>query len=167
MLYTNNEIDRAYYFTILRTPWGKQMEDGLLSRSMGRIVDRTGMLEKLLKKSTQNNIRFVFYGGENSSIRNAMMLLNRDFDSCEWHEHLNEDEIICDDNIVYIVSADADDGRGLEKLTEAGLENGEGLFYNTEVPALYRGWICPIVIYLNFPHYIVESLRHLILKNKW
>ena len=82
---------------------------------MGRIVDRTGMLEKLLKKSTQNNIRFVFYGGENSSIRNAMMLLNRDFDSCEWHEHLNEDEIICDDNIVYIVSADADDGRGADK----------------------------------------------------
>ena len=128
MLYTNNEIDRAYYFTILRTPWGKQVEDGLLSRSMGRIVDRTGMLEKLLKKSTQNNIRFVFYGGENSSIRNAMMLLNRDFDSCEWHEHLNEDEIICDDNTVYIVSADADEGRGLEKLTEAGLENGEDYF---------------------------------------
>lgn len=57
-----------------------------------------------------------------------MMLLNRDFDSCEWHEHLNEDEIICDDNTVYIVSADADDGRGLEKLTEAGLENGEDYF---------------------------------------
>lgn len=29
MLYTNNEIDRAYYFTILRTPWGKQAEAGL------------------------------------------------------------------------------------------------------------------------------------------
>ena len=56
----NNEIDRAYYFTILRTPWGEQMEDGLLSNSMGRIVDRTGMLEKLLKKVTQNNIRLVF-----------------------------------------------------------------------------------------------------------
>lgn len=26
------------------------MEDGLLCNSMGRIVDRTGMLEKLLKK---------------------------------------------------------------------------------------------------------------------
>lgn len=51
MLHTNNEIDRAYYFTILRTPWGEQMEDGLLCNSMGRIVDRTGMLEKLLKKS--------------------------------------------------------------------------------------------------------------------
>lgn len=50
MLHTNNEIDRAYYFTILRTPWGEQMEDGLLCNSMGRIVDRTGMLEKLLKK---------------------------------------------------------------------------------------------------------------------
>lgn len=48
MLHTNNEIDRAYYFTILRTPWGEQMEDGLLCNSMGRIVDRTGMLEKLL-----------------------------------------------------------------------------------------------------------------------
>lgn len=46
----NNEIDRAYYFTILRTPWGEQMEDGLLCNSMGRIVDRTAMLEKLLKK---------------------------------------------------------------------------------------------------------------------
>lgn len=41
---------------------------------------------------------------------------------------MNEDEIICDDNTVYIVSADADDGRGLEKLTEAGLENGEDYF---------------------------------------
>lgn len=50
MLHTNNEIDRACYFTILRTPWGEQMEDGLLCNSMGRIVDRTGMLEKLLKK---------------------------------------------------------------------------------------------------------------------
>lgn len=51
MLHTNNEIDRACYFTILRTPWGEQMEDGLLCNSMGRIVDRTAMLEKLLKKS--------------------------------------------------------------------------------------------------------------------
>lgn len=128
MLHTNNEIDRAYYFTILRTPWGEQMEDGLLCNSMGRIVDRTGMLEKLLKKVTQNNIRLVFYGGENSSIRNAMRLLNRNFDSCEWHEHLKENEIICDDNTVYIVSAEADDGNGLEILANAGLENGENYF---------------------------------------
>lgn len=128
MLHTNNEIDRAYYFTILRTPWGEQMEDGLLCNSMGRIVDRTGMLEKLLKKVTQNNIRLVFYGGENSSIRNAMRLLNRNFDSCEWHEHLKENEIICDDNTVYIVSADADDSNGLEILANAGLENGENYF---------------------------------------
>ena len=89
---------------------------------MGRIVDRTAMLEKLLKKATQNNIRLVFYGGENSSIRNAMRLLNRKFDSCEWHEHLKENEIICDDNTVYIVSADADDSNGLEILANAGLE---------------------------------------------
>ena len=128
MLHTNNEIDRAYYFTILRTPWGEQMEDGLLCNSMGRIVDRTAMLEKLLKKATQNNIRLVFYGGENSSIRNAMRLLNRKFDSCEWHEHLKENEIICDDNTVYIVSADADDSNGLEILANAGLENGENYF---------------------------------------
>lgn len=128
MLHTNNEIDRAYYFTILRTPWGEQMEDGLLCNSMGRIVDRTGMLEKLLKKATQNNVRLVFYGGENSSIRNAMRLLNRNFDSCEWHEHLKKNEIICDDNTVYIVSADADDGNGLEILANAGLENGENYF---------------------------------------
>lgn len=128
MLHTNNEIDRAYYFTILRTPWGEQMEDGLLCNSMGRILDRTGMLEKLLKKATQNNVRLVFYGGENSSIRNAMRLLNRNFDSCEWHEHLKKNEIICDDNTVYIVSADADDGNGLEILANAGLENGENYF---------------------------------------
>ena len=128
MLHTNNEIDRAYYFTILRTPWGEQMEDGLLCNSMGRIVDRTGMLEKLLKKATQNNIRLVFYGGENSSIRNAMRLLNREFDSCEWHEHLKENEIVCDDSTVYIVSADADEGNGLEILANAGLENGKNYF---------------------------------------
>lgn len=85
-------------------------------------------LEKLLKKATQNNIRLVFYGGENSSIRNAMRLLNRKFDSCEWHEHLKENEIICDDNTVYIVSADADDSNGLEILANAGLENGENYF---------------------------------------
>ncbi len=37
MLHTNNEIDRAYYFTILRTPWGEQMEDGLLCNSMSEV----------------------------------------------------------------------------------------------------------------------------------
>lgn len=95
---------------------------------MGRIVDRTGMLEKLLKKATQDNLRFVFYGGENSSIRNAMRLLNREFDSCEWYEHLEENEIVCDDSTVYIVSADADEGNGLEILANAGLENGENYF---------------------------------------
>lgn len=55
-------------------------------------------------------------------------LLNRKFDSCEWHEHLKENEIICDDNTVYIVSADADDSNGLEILANAGLENGENYF---------------------------------------
>lgn len=57
-----------------------------------------------------------------------MRLLNRKFDSCEWHEHLKENEIICDDNTVYIVSADADDSNGLEILANAGLENGENYF---------------------------------------
>ena len=57
-----------------------------------------------------------------------MRLLNRNFDSCEWHEHLKEKEIICDDNTVYIVSAEADDGNGLQILANAGLENGENYF---------------------------------------
>ena len=57
-----------------------------------------------------------------------MRLLNRNFDSCEWHEHLEENESICDDNTVYIVSADADDSNGLEILANAGLENGENYF---------------------------------------
>ena len=34
-----------------------------------------------------------------------------EFDSCEWYEHLEENEIVCDDNTVYIVSADGDDGK--------------------------------------------------------
>ncbi len=93
MLHTNNEIDRAYDFTILRTPWGEQMEDGLCVIYGVELWIEQVCWEKLLKKVTQNNIRLVFYGGENSSIRNAMRLLNRNFDSCEWHEHLKENEI--------------------------------------------------------------------------
>ena len=50
MLHTNNEIDRSYYFTILRTPWGEQMEDGLLCNSMGRIVDRNRYAGEAAKK---------------------------------------------------------------------------------------------------------------------
>lgn len=128
LLYTNNEIDRLYFFTILKTPWSEDVADVLLYRSMGRIVDRVNMLEKLLQIIAKGNVQIIFYGNKGSSIENAMKLLRSDSFENVFCEHLTREEIICDPGTIYIVSADADNGNGLEILNDAGLVNGENYF---------------------------------------
>ncbi len=96
-----------------------------------------------------------------------MRLLNRKFDNCEWHEHLKENEIICDDNTVYIVSADADDSNGLE-ICKCRIRKWRELFYNTEVFTLYRGWVCPMIFITDelgkFEKNIIELAENMGLK---
>lgn len=122
-----NEVDFLYYQTILRTPWGEE-GNKCLKQSVFRLVDRAEQIRALLHKIVGKNTKIIFYGLKDWSMRNAIRLLNMDEDKCECYEHLDGNMIENTNDVVYIVSADAENKTGIEKLKGAGLRLGENYF---------------------------------------
>lgn len=123
VLYFKNDVDKAYYHTILRTPWGEKEGEKQLSRSLTKMIDRIEQLELLVKKVTQNKNKIIFYG-DSLSMKNVMKMLNVNPLNCEFYETIDENEIKTSKEWVYIVSAEADSNKGIEKLEKHGLKNG-------------------------------------------
>lgn len=137
-LYFKNDVDKAYYQTILRTPWGEKEGEKQLSRSLIKMIDRIEQLELFIRKITKTKSRIIFYG-DSLSMKNVMNMLNVKMSDCEFYETISENEIKTADEIVYIVSAEADANKGIEKLEKNGLKNGKDFFVTQRLVGPFDG----------------------------
>ena len=75
ILYTMSEIDRAYYETICRTPWGEEEGKKYLYRALGRVNERLRQLEEVITKTSDFDKKHIFYGRETNAMKNLYRLL--------------------------------------------------------------------------------------------
>lgn len=75
ILYTMSEIDRAYYETICRTPWGEEEGKKHLYRALGRVNERLRQLEEVITQISDFDMKHVFYGRETNAMKNLYRLL--------------------------------------------------------------------------------------------
>lgn len=75
ILYTMSEIDRAYYETICRTPWGEEEGKKHLYRALGRVNERLRQLEEVITQTSDFDKKHIFYGRETNAMKNIYRLL--------------------------------------------------------------------------------------------
>ena len=75
ILYTMSEIDRAYYETICRTPWGEEEGKKYLYRALGRVNERLRQLEEVITQTSDFDKKHIFYGRETNAMKNLYRLL--------------------------------------------------------------------------------------------
>lgn len=81
VLYSMSPIDREYYETLCRTPWGSEEGQKQLYKAFFRTDDRLKQLEKLTHLISSSNKKYIFYGQETGAMRNLYtMLAPRDGD---------------------------------------------------------------------------------------
>ena len=81
LLYSMSPIDREYYETLCRTPWGSEEGPKQLYKAFFRTDDRLKQLEKLTHLISSSNKKYIFYGQETGAMRNLYtMLAPRDGD---------------------------------------------------------------------------------------
>lgn len=75
ILYSMSEIDRAYYETICRTPWGEEEGKNHLYRALGRVNERLRQLEEVITQTSDFDKKHIFYGRETNAMKNIYRLL--------------------------------------------------------------------------------------------
>lgn len=75
ILYSMSEIDRAYYETICRTPWGEEEGKKHLYRALGRVNERLRQLEEVITQTSDFDKKHIFYGRETNAMKNIYRLL--------------------------------------------------------------------------------------------
>ena len=75
ILYTMSEIDRAYYETICRTPWGEEEGKKQLYRALGRVNERLRQLEEVITQTSNFDKKHIFYGRETNAMKNLYRIL--------------------------------------------------------------------------------------------
>lgn len=75
ILYSMSEIDRAYYETICRTPWGEEEGKKHLYRALGRVNERLRQLEEVITQTSDFDKKHIFYGRETNAMKNLYRLL--------------------------------------------------------------------------------------------
>ena len=138
VLYFKNEVDIAYYQTILRTPWGQIEGERQLSRSLIKMNDRIEQLELLIENMTNKNKKVIFYGNS-VSMSNVMKMLHVDKKTCVYVDVMDEDELSKYKDAFFIVSAEADNGKGIEKLEKNGFTNGKNFVVTQRLVGPYEG----------------------------
>lgn len=140
ILYSLAGVDRLYYETTGRTPWGEEECRKQLDKSLNRITDRINQLEKLLHCCADGNKMHIFYGEETYAMRNIYQLLSiREGDyrvvskpreepagvlPCRELSSLLQEE----SPYVVLVLPDADGGNAIANLEQMGLENEKDFF---------------------------------------
>lgn len=132
--------DEICFETIGRTPWGKEKTRELLRESIGRIKDRAGQLEKVLKQLAASNKKRIFYGQEVYAMRNMYELLHvKEGDYRVLLEPINDKNSIlqcksltvleeeADEYIVFVLP-EADGGTSMRRLEQMGLVNEKDFF---------------------------------------
>ena len=138
VLYFKNDVDIAYYQTILRTPWGQIEGERQLSRSLIKMNDRIEQLELLIENMTNKNKKAIFYGNS-VSMSTVMKMLHIGKESCIYVEEMNEEKLSKHKDDFFIVSAEADNGKGIEKLEKNGLINGKNFVVTQRLVGPYEG----------------------------
>lgn len=140
-LYSLAEMDRLYYETISRTPWGTEECRRQLDKALGRTVDRIEQLEKLLHLISGSGKKYIFYGAETFAMRNLYQLLgtkegdyrvltNPAVESncilpCKALSVLTEEK---KETFIIFVLPEADDGNAIKNLENIGFINGKDFF---------------------------------------
>lgn len=140
ILHTNLEIDKLYYETIGRTPWGREECRRLLDASLNRLGDRIIQLEKVLSYLTNPCIKRIFYGNESFAMKNLYQMINvQEGDyrilaeawetssgilSCRSLDALKKET---DEYIVFVLP-EADNGTSIQRLEQMGLVNEKDFF---------------------------------------
>lgn len=153
ILYSCSAMDLLYYETIKHTPWGDEPARVYLEKAFNRVNDRISQLEMLLKRISIPNQKHIFYGKENYAMRNIYNLVGiRDGDyrvSGEVSDEKNcilpckdVSEIEKEDKFTVFILPEADDGKGISRLEQMGLVNGEDYFVIRRLlPVKYGGYL--------------------------
>ena len=75
ILYSMSEIDRAYYETICRTPWGEEEGKKHLYRALGRVNERLRQLEEVITQTSDFDKKHIFYGRETNAMKNLYRMM--------------------------------------------------------------------------------------------
>ena len=137
------EYDKYYYNIRQQTEWGYDIIEEDMFRGYGSLNDKINMLQKLLKKITENNIRKIYYGANTFAMNNIVNLIApKDGDYCILTDSINADgkmyglpvkdkksiESEEEGTFVVLVLPEAEKGNGLRYLESIGLTNGGEYF---------------------------------------
>ena len=145
ILYTMSEIDRAYYETIFRTPWGTEEGRKQLYRALGRMNGRLLQLEEVITQISDFDKKHIFYGRETNAMKHIYdMLTIREGDyrileerdtepnsilPCRPFSDLSEEK----EAYVVFVLPEADGWTSIARLEAMGLKRERDFF---EIPCL-------------------------------
>lgn len=152
-LYSCCAVDRLYHEITARTPWKESECTRQLDISLNRIVDRAKLLEKLLKRLAQDNVKRIYYGEETFTMRNMYEILgvqNGDYrvltEPDENHASIlpckKLDDLIEEKEYVVLVLPQADDNNAIANLEKMGLKNEKDFFVMPRLlPASKGGYL--------------------------
>ena len=146
--YWGEDIDHLYMRTALKTPWGARLYTYFAERSLSRQLYQVSNLEKLIPVLASHDKKLIFYGDENNSVRSLYELLNADkYESYLISDHpgkfpTKSFEFLKDlDRGTYVVFVliQAEGGKALQRLSEAGLEAGKDYFVIQNIMDVEKG----------------------------
>ena len=142
-----SELDKAYYETLCRTPWGAEESRKQMQESFSSTERRLRRLEKVITLCSDSEKKHIFYGKETTAMRNIYhMLTIREGDYRILGEVTKEENDILPcrpltalteekEDFVVFVLPDADGWTSVAKLEEMGLVREKDYF---EIP-----WLLP------------------------
>lgn len=75
ILYSMSVLDRVYYETICRTPWGTEEGRKQLYRALGRMNGRLLQLEEVITQISDFDKKHIFYGRETNAMKNLYRMM--------------------------------------------------------------------------------------------
>lgn len=145
ILYSMSELDKAYYETMCRTPWGQEESRKHIQESFSRINQRIRLWEKVTTLISDSEKKHIFYGKETAAMRNMYQILTiREGDYRVLGEGQEEENSILTcrsltalaeekEEFVVFVLPDADGWTSIARLEQMGLLRDENYF---EIPSL-------------------------------
>ena len=136
-----SEYDKLLLNIKLETPWAKDIINNELVNAFSFVNYRVNVLQKLMKKLSQKDVKHIFYGKNNFAMENINSLITineRDYaiipglNNSKIHgipvKEFNELKKEDFNNIVIFVSPETDNGEAMNKLNSLGLRANENYF---------------------------------------
>ena len=147
ILYSMSELDKAYYETLCRTPWGAEEGRKHIHESFSRINQRIRLWKKVTMLISDSEKKRIFYGKETVAMRNMYQILTlRERDYRVLGEGTEEGHSILPcrpltvlaeekEEFIVFVLPDADGWTSIAKLEKMGMVREKDYF---EIP-----WLLP------------------------